>query len=81
MPVGAHNNPMASASPRGRSPAPTGRLAPQRPRPPKKSLTCLGCGTAMWTDAGHRRCHKCRRRLKGVPDREAHATFEDGCNG
>ena len=35
----------------------------------KKWLTCLGCGTQMWTDRCHRICKKCRRRNDATPVR------------
>ena len=34
----------------------------------KKQLSCLGCGTTMWTDAAHRMCSKCRRHNSAVRD-------------
>ena len=30
----------------------------------------------MWTDAAHRRCPKCKRRLDGVYDRQQHKLVE-----
>ena len=38
----------------------------------KKSLTCLGCGTPMWTDPAHRMCPKCKRRNENAFEKPSH---------
>ena len=44
--------------------------------PPKKWLACLSCGVRMWTDAGHRRCPSCQKRLAGKYQRQRHKLVE-----
>jgi Zn finger protein HypA/HybF involved in hydrogenase expression len=34
----------------------------------KKYMSCLKCGTTVWTDAAHRMCRKCRRHNAEVYD-------------
>ena len=40
----------------------------------KKQLSCLRCGTTMWTDAAHRTCRKCRRSNSAVYDMPAYCS-------
>ena len=44
----------------------------------KKNLTCLGCGTPMWTDPAHRMCKKCKRRNEASPGEKTRYSFAGG---